>query len=192
MRATGRKIDGLLPEFDIAAEYGLAISAPPPVVYECLLRADFGQSRIIRILMALRRGRRSQPPPISIDFRQRLRGSGFVELAEVPGQEIVIGVAGKFWRPDGGRCMYLTADNFADFCLPGHVKVAWNFTLTPASKDQTVLATETRAKCFGRSALWKFRLYWFLIGPFSGLIRKSMLKQIKVAAESKSKEPPSL
>jgi hypothetical protein len=47
-----------------------------------------------------------------------------------------------------------------------------------------VLSTETRIKCFGRAALWKFRSYWSLVGPFSGLIRKAILKQVKTEAES--------
>jgi hypothetical protein len=49
---------------------------------------------------------------------------------------------------------------------------------------RTVLSTETRIKCFGRAALWKFRFYWSLVGPFSGLIRKVILKQVKTEAES--------
>ena len=32
----------------------------------------------------------------------------------------------------------------------------------------------------------KFRLYWSLVGPFSGLIRKAILKQAKTNAESKT------
>ena len=81
------------------------------------------------------------------DLRQRLQGTGFVILDEVPGEELVIGVAGKFWRPDGGRCMGLTADDFAGFSRPGYAKVAWNFKLRAESPERTVLSTETRVKC---------------------------------------------
>ena len=49
------------------------------------------------------------------------------------------------------------------------------------------LSTETRIRCFGRSALWKFRLYWTLIAPFSGLIRKAILKRVKIDAESEAR-----
>jgi hypothetical protein len=48
----------------------------------------------------------------------------------------------------------------------------------------TGLSTETRIKCFGRGALWKFRIYWSLVGPFSGLIRKAILERVKTQAES--------
>lgn len=67
---------------------------------------------------------------------------------------------------------------------------------TPLQEAQTTalhagiregLSTETRIKCFGSAALWKFRPYWSLVRPFSGLIRKAILKQVKTAAESKAK-----
>jgi hypothetical protein len=63
------------------------------------------------------------------DLRERLQCAGFVILSEVPNEEIVISVAGRFWRPDGGRCMELTAKDFAPFSRPGFAKVAWNFKL---------------------------------------------------------------
>jgi len=118
------------------------------------------------------------------DLRQRLRGTGFVILSEVPDDEIVIGVAGRFWRPDDGRCLDLTAGDFGGFARPGYAKAAWNFKLSAESPECTVLSTETRIKCLGWEALSKFRLYWGLVSPFSGLIRTAILRQVKTAAES--------
>jgi hypothetical protein len=80
--------------------------------------------------------------------------------------------------------MELTADDFAGFSRRGCAKVAWNFRLRANSREGTVLSTETRIKCFGRTALWKFRVYWSFVGPFSGLTRKAMLKRVKTQAES--------
>jgi hypothetical protein len=105
-------------------------------------------------------------------------------LAEAPGEELVIGVAGKFWRPDGGRCLNLTARDFGGFARAGYAKVAWNFRLRTESPKHTVLSTETRIRCFGRAAWWKFRFYWSFVSPFSGLIRKAILTQVKVESES--------
>lgn len=55
------------------------------------------------------------------DLRQRLEGTGFFILAEVPDQKLVIGVAGRFWRPDGGR-RSLERKNVARYYLlmPSH------------------------------------------------------------------------
>jgi hypothetical protein len=62
--------------------------------------------------------------------------------------------------------------------------VAWNFKLRNDARGGAVLSTETRIKCFGQAALWKFRIYWSVVGPFSGLIRKVILKHVKAEAES--------
>ena len=54
------------------------------------------------------------------DLPQRLQGTGFVILDDVPGEELLIGVAGKFWRPDGGRCLDLTSGDFGGFSALGY------------------------------------------------------------------------
>ena len=162
----------------------IRINAPPSLVYQCLLRSDFNKPWVVRLLMSIRSGKRPPRNRVPSDLPQRLQGTGFVILDDVPGDELVIGVAGKFWRPDGGRCLDLTAADFGRFARAGYAKVAWNFKLRTESSTYTVLSTETRIKCFGRAALWKFRLYWSLVGPFSGLIRKAILKQVKTEAES--------
>jgi len=180
------RIDEFLPISDVSASYEIRINAPPSVVYQRLLVSDFHEAWVVRLLMTLRSGGRPPRNRAPGDLRQRFQGTGFVILAEVPNEELVIGVAGRFWRPDGGRCLDLNAGDFAAFARAGYAKVAWNFKLRAESPKETVLSTETRSKCFGRAALWKFRLYWGLVGPFSGLIRKAILKQVKVESESKA------
>jgi hypothetical protein len=178
------RIDEFLPIYDISASYEVRISVPPSLVYRCLLRSDFNKPWLVRLLMTIRTGKRPPRNRVPGDLPQRLGGTGFVILDDVPGEELVIGVAGKFWRPDGGRCLDLTAGDFVGFSRTGYAKVAWNFRLRTESPKCTMLSTETRIKCFGRAALWKFRCYWSLVGPFSGLIRKAILKQVKTEAES--------
>jgi len=177
-------IDKVLPDHDLSAAYEIRIVAPVSAVYQCLLRSDFSELRLVRLLMTVRSGKRLPRSPVPGNLRQRVQAAGFVILAEVPNEELLIGVAGRFWRPDGGRCTDLTADNFAGFSRPGYAKVAWNFKLRADSPEGTFLSTETRIKCFGSAALWKFRIYWGLIGPFSGFIRKAILKHVKAKAES--------
>jgi len=77
--------------------------------------------------------------------------------------------------------------DFVGFGRPGYPKVAWNFKLRADSIESTVLSAETRIKCFGLAAFWMFRVYWGFVGPFSGLIRKAILKQMKVESESQAK-----
>ena len=180
----GQRIDKVLPDHDFRAEYEVRINAPVQVVYGCLLRSDFSDVWLVRFLMSLRSGKWLPRNRVRGNLLQRLKGTGFVVLTEVPDEELVIGVAGRFWRRDGERCMDLTADDFTGFSRSGFAKAAWNFELLADSPESTVLSTETRIKCFGPAALWKFRLYWSFVGPFSGLMRKAMLKRVKTQAES--------
>jgi len=178
------RIDESLPIYDVGTSYQIGIHAPPSVIYQCLLRSDFNNLWLVRLLMTIRSGRRFPRTLVPSDLRQRLQGTGFVILSEVPDDEIVMGVAGRFWRPDGGRCLDLIANDFIGFSRPGYAKAAWNFKLRAESPECTVLSTETRIRCLGWEALWKFRFYWSLVSPFSGLIRKAILRQVKTAAES--------
>jgi hypothetical protein len=178
------RIEEFLPIHDVSARYEKRINAPPSVVYQAVLNADFRDVWLVQLLMTLRTGKRAPPKPMPADFCQRLQGTGFVLLAEVPDEELILGVVGRFWRPDGGRYLQLTAEAFPAFCRPGYAKAAWNFHLRSVSPEATILATETRVQCFGRNARWKFRLYWTLVGPFSGLMRWAMLKQVKKKAEA--------
>lgn len=177
-------IDEFLPIYDFSATYEIPIQAPSATLYQCLLRSAISKPWIVRALMTIRSGKPLPRHRAPGDLRQRLQGTGFVTLSEVPDMEIVIGVAGRFWRPDGGRCLELTANDFVGFSRAGYVKAALNFRLRAESPQSTVLSTETRIQCFGRVALWKFRMYWSLVGRFSGLIRKAILKQVKTEVES--------
>jgi len=185
---TQARIEEFLPIWDFHATYEIVVNAPRSVVYKSLLHTDFSELWLTRLLMTLRTGKRMPRRRAPGELRQRLQGTGFVMLEEVPDDELVIGVAGRFWRPDGGRCMDLTASNFIAFSQKGYAKAAWNLKLRGESPETetTVLSTETRIQCFGRAALWKFGTYWSLVGPFSGLIRKAILRQVKAEAESKT------
>jgi hypothetical protein len=179
------RIDDFLPDYDFSAIYDIRINAEPSLVYERLLWLDFNEVWVVRLLEFARTGKLVARPRVSTSLSQRLQGMGFVTLADVPTEEVVMGIAGRFWRPDGGRCMDLTADDFVGFNRPGFAKVAWNFKLRADAQEKTVLSTETRVKCYGQAALWKFGVYWTLIWPFSGVIRKAILNRVKTEAESR-------
>jgi len=97
----------------------------------------------------------------------------------------VLGITGRFWRRDGGIVRGLTPAEFADFHREGYAKAVWNFSLT-AADGGTRLRTETRVQTFGRSATVKFRAYWLVVRPFSGLIRGAMLHEVKRIAEQRA------
>ncbi len=148
--------------------------------YAALKHAKFSNLSIVRGLMRLR-GYRIGGRNSASDTQPSGYGS-FLELATVPQREVVLGIAGRFWRPDGGIVRGLTPVEFCDFHREGCAKAVWNFSLAPADGD-TQLRTETRVQTFGRSATVKFRTYWIFVRPFSGMIRKAMLHEVKRIAE---------
>jgi hypothetical protein len=176
-------IDSFAPNPDAVETHRININASPEVVYCALWTADLGDSLIIKFLLALR----SLPEYILHPFQsaprdqritlQTLIDAGFGVLAEQPGKEIVLGVSGKFWRPTGN----LSPFNRADFDAPvsaGLARAVWNFHVEGRS-DQAVLSTETRVVCGDRHSRRKFRAYWFFVRPFSGLIRRIMLRAVR-------------
>ena len=108
---------------------------------------------------------------------------GFTLLEERPGEELVLGTVGRFWRARGELC----ATSPVRFRAPapsGTAKAAWNFEVGIRADGATELRTETRVLCADAATRRRFRAYWTLIRPFSGLIRQEMLAAVRSAAES--------
>ncbi len=97
--------------------------------------------------------------------------------------ELVFGLAGRFWRPDGDLRPIPDREAFLAFAEGGCVKAAWNIEIGAADGASCDLSTETRIEYFGAAARRKFRVYWTLVGPFSGAIRRALLSGIKRLAE---------
>ena len=111
---------------------------------------------------------------------RRFLDAGFVCLEDVPNHEIVLGLTGRFWTPTG--CLVPTdPSSFRDGPEAGQAQAAWNFTITPAENAMTVLATETRVRV-AEDARQSFLRYWFVVRPFSGLLRMKMLRAVRRAA----------
>lgn len=169
-------IDDYLPDYDFDEKHDIAIEADARRVYEALNEVDFSESAIVRWLLRLR-GMTSS----GLTLRS-LSKSRFKKLDERPGNEMVIGLIGRFWTVFGDLQNIDSAGSFKKFAKPGYAKTAWNFSLAE-DRGQTRLATETRIKCLDDASRRSFGRYWFFIEPFSGLIRMEMLKTIKRKAE---------
>ena len=102
-------------------------------------------------------------------------------VGERPGEEVVLGIMGRFWTPTGG-VIAADAARFRTPPPPGLAQGLWNFRVEP-SRDGTLLSTETRVRCGDRETRRSFLRYWRLVRPGSGLIRRSLLRQIRASAE---------
>jgi hypothetical protein len=177
-------IDRLLPEYDAVERHDVNVDAPAESAYRAVRELDLAKSPIVLALLLVRglphlfTG--TVKPSRRLGIREIVR-AGFVVLGEEPGREIVLGVVGRFWRPTSAIHRIEPAE-FAGFDTPGFAKAAWNFAVSEQAGGSTVL-TETRVVCTDADARRKFLRYWRLVGPFSALIRRLLLRTIKRDAE---------
>lgn len=194
-------LDELMPRFDVVERHRTRVRASPTEIFAALREADLSGGGLTRSLLALRAipaallafARSPRAAAAELRARRARRGArlpdleraGFHVVAERPPQELLIGLVGRFWTPRGelGRCV--TEESFRVGPPPGQALAGWNFTIAARGPGVSELRTETRVWC-APDALRKFRLYWFVVRPGSGLIRRSMLRAIRRRAEQGS------
>src|SRR5882724_7263396 len=162
--------DDFLPVFDVIMRHAVSVAAPASAVWAALHRADFAGAWYVRALLMLSGLGR----PAQVLTLERLVDGGFIPLGENVGSEIALGLVGRFWMPSGGR-LKLRPDAFRDFAESGNAKVVWTFAVEPLGTGTTRLVTETRVQCLDAASRRRFRVYWLVVRPFSGLIRHAML-----------------
>ena len=178
-------IDSFAPSPDAVETHSIAINASIEEVNRALWTADLGGSLVIKFLMGLRSlpefilRRGCVPPRKQTITLQTLIDSGFGILANEP-EEIALGVTGKFWRPTGNLSPFKRED-FERPVPAGLARGVWNFSVKEDKPGGTSLSTETRVVCGDDGSRRKFRVYWFFVRPFSGLIRRLMLRAVKRA-----------
>ena len=192
-----------MPVYDVVERHRTLVRAAPRAVYAALREADLAGGPIAtalmtaRIVPAMLMTLVRSPRRAMLELRQRrdhraerpggfrladFERSGFRIVAEREPEELVIGLLGKFWTPRGGLRSTVSADDFRAGPPSGLALAGWNFTVVPQAGGLTELATETRVRC-ADDARARFRAYWLVVRPGSGLIRREMLAAIRREAE---------
>ncbi|MBI1886725.1 MAG: hypothetical protein HYS09_10515 [Chloroflexi bacterium] len=171
-------IDEFLPEYDFHERHATVVRAPADAVRRSAEEWRPADSFLWRLLFRLR-GLGSPGGTL----REWAEASGFLCLADTAG-ELVYGQAGRFWAFDEREALVSprTAEEFRRLDDPRYAIAAMNVRFEPLSPDRTRLYTETRVRALGPAARRRFRLYWLLIRPFSGLLRRAMLGGIEARA----------
>ena len=169
-------IDEFLPTYDFVETHDIKISASSETVFGVMDEVDLCESPLVRALFFLR-----GLPNVKLRLRD-LKKSKFEILGVEKNKELLLGLAGKFWTPRG-EMQDVNADNFREFDKKGFAKAVWNFSVD-ANGGETRLTTETRVRCLDDASRRSFGFYWTFIQPFSGLIRREMLKIVKKKAET--------
>jgi hypothetical protein len=160
-----------LPEYHHRERHSIHVAATPA---EALAAAKAVTLADVPLLRALFRLRGLGTPP---------RGTLWAGMGKngfrLEGEDTIV-LVGRPWVVTGGRRPDVEA--FAAFDEPCYAKMGLDLTAVPEGHGAR-LATETRVFLTDRSAQRRFRVYWLLIRPFSGLTRRSWLKAAKRRAE---------
>ena len=112
---------------------------------------------------------------------RRFGRADFVLLQQTP-ERVVFGLAGRFWqadfgleRPDGpdGFCALLARTT------GGIALLTLEFSAFADDAGTCTLETATRVHCTDADCRRRFTPYWWAIRPFSGLVRRRLLRQIQ-------------
>ena len=147
-------------------------TASPPALWEAIHELEAHDLTIMRALMGLRTlGRQGGSGDRTV--LEGFERMGFRTVAEEPRQELVVAGIGQFWKPSGGLRKVTSKEQFLAFEEPGYAKVAFNLRIQNGE-----LSTETRIAGTDAQARRRFSLYWLLIRPSSGLIRREWLRAL--------------
>lgn len=172
-------LDRYLPTYDFSERHSTVVAAPREIVRRAADEWRPAQSLLWRVLFRLRGLGR-----LDGTLRQWAEAAGFLCLADTE-VEIVYAQAGRFWSPNERAALVSprTPEELLALDDPRYTVAAMSVRLEALAPDRTRLTTETRIRALGPQARRRFRLYWLLIRPFSGLLRRSMLAGIKKRAE---------
>jgi hypothetical protein len=170
-----------LPRHHFSERHALDIAAPQAQVIaaarsyrpdgDALFKYAIAARELPMRLLHRLQGRSGVPPPsFGMD--------NFTPLEQRGDEELVLGLAGKFWQTDYGQARIADGAAFLAFNAPGAAKLVLSFVAQPLDATHTRLVTETRVFCLDAEARRRFTPYWYLIRPVSGLLRRRMLGAI--------------
>ncbi|HVT56968.1 MAG TPA: hypothetical protein VHR45_01095 [Thermoanaerobaculia bacterium] len=182
------RIDEIVPSYQFAEHHEIRVHAAPGRIFWAIKTVPAQEIFLFRTLTWLRQPRLPGKataetilsPPAARPLLAVATSSGFMQLAEDPDRELVIGtlvIAPRGHPPigDGG---------FATLAAPGYAKAVMNFLVLPEPDGWCRLTTETRVFATDPASRRRFAAYWRIIYPGSALIRIEWLKAIRRRAES--------
>jgi hypothetical protein len=183
-------LDEVVPHPQYRMCHSRSVRAAPPDVWDELCRVTMMELPLayaleaVRLLPARLAGRKHQP----------LARRTFLDVTPIPvlfsARPRVVISAGlsQAWRLLGGLTSpNLDASALRAWSQPGWIKVAMEFRLESAPAG-TRLSTETRILATDARTRRSFAVYWFLIRPFSGLVRRELLRIVARRAEHSSRQ----
>jgi hypothetical protein len=193
--------DEFLPVYDVSDEVASVVEADPQTVWDALMDVDLlevgkraplagvlGALRLLPELVShLLHGERPPKAPESIRLRETAEmppeQGGWVLLGERPGEEIALGLVGKFWRPVI-QYAHVSPDRFRDFDEPGYAKTVYDLSIRPLPNGKSLLSGLMRTATTDEHARRWFRRYWtFGVGSGAHVLVHALLDTVREKAE---------
>jgi hypothetical protein len=182
------RLDTVMPRYQFRERHALRVAATPLEVDRAIRAVTADEIRFYRVLTWVRRlGRRGPESlidaPHGVPILALATRSGFRLLADDPGRELVLGVAGPA-SPAARAAARTSGPHPFTPSAGGYASIALAFRVEPDGRGGAILSTETRV--FAPDAATRRRLttYWRLIYPGSALIRRGWLVAIRRRAEA--------
>ncbi|MFC4542681.1 hypothetical protein ACFO5R_12190 [Halosolutus amylolyticus] len=191
-------IDRHLPAYDVTQHRHAVVDADPETTYAAMLEADMmdtgpavralGRLRDLPARLAHRiRGTEPAQFPGELTIARLGESDEWLLIGERPGEELVFGSVGTFWRPSI-EWREVDPDAFAAFDESGYAKLAVSLSVRPYGAERTLLTYEARTATTDAASRRKFRRYWRLIGPFAGYLMSRALERMRIDAEERARD----
>jgi hypothetical protein len=196
--------EGFLPIYDVSDAVATLAAADQETAWHALLEVDLlrvgreapvvGLLGVLRVLPEvvghLLHGERPAKPPGSMRLRDLpslpMYEGGWILLGERPGEEIALGLVGKFWRPVIEWAPVSSADEFRQFGEPGFAKTVYDLSVRELEPGKTLLSGLMRTATTDEHARRWFRRYWtFGVGSGAHILVGALLDSARRAAEGK-------
>ena len=191
-----------LPVYDVSDAVATAADADPQTAWRALLDVDLlklgREAPVVGMLGALRllpevvgyllHGERPAKPPESLRLRDLpsipMYEGGWILLGERPGEELALGLVGKFWRPVIEFARIASADQFREFDKPGFAKTVYELSARELGANKTLLSGLMRTATTDEHARRWFRRYWtFGVGSGAHILVWALLDSARRTAE---------
>jgi hypothetical protein len=194
--------DDFLPLYDVSDAVATVADAERERAWRALLDVDLlelgREAPLVGMLGALRmlpevvgqllHGERPAKPPESMRLRDLpsipMAEGGWILLGERPGEEIALGLVGKFWRPVIEWAPVGSADEFRAFDEPGFAKTVYDLSVRELEPGQMLLSGLMRTATTDEHARRWFRRYWtFGVGSGAHILVGALLDSARRVAE---------
>lgn len=170
-----------LPGAQFAEWHSRVIEAEPAAVWEAFHTARWSELRSTKVFLYARAGGLA----ISLDRLLTARPGPGAPIAEEAPHYTTSGMIGRPWWPVPQQLPPADdLDELRAFDRPGWLKYGMEWVFSSLPGGRTFVETATVCEATDRIAERRFRAYWALIRPFSGLLRHDLLSLLERRATS--------